>query len=158
MKVFIAFHAVHLSAASALPIVKAAKAEGLPLTVETCHHYLRFFFQGCCNDALSNMIMGWRQRHMIHICNSGCSIKDQMTTLIHESFFTHINFLLLFSRIWEFVCSHFCDISIITITFMSDDIFSSVWQLKRFPPEPLNTNAVLQSGAGEDMISFDDKW
>ena len=34
--------AVHLSAASALPMVKAAKAEGLPLTVETCHHYLRF--------------------------------------------------------------------------------------------------------------------
>jgi len=33
-------HIVHLSAASALPIVKAAKAEGLPLTVETCHHYL----------------------------------------------------------------------------------------------------------------------
>ena len=33
--------AVHLSAASALPMVKAAKAEGLPLTVETCHHYLR---------------------------------------------------------------------------------------------------------------------
>ena len=35
--------AVHLSAASALPMVKAAKAEGLPLTVETCHHYLRSF-------------------------------------------------------------------------------------------------------------------
>jgi len=33
-------HIVHLSAASALPMVKAAKAEGLPLTVETCHHYL----------------------------------------------------------------------------------------------------------------------
>jgi len=33
-------HIVHLSAASALPLVKAAKAEGLPLTVETCHHYL----------------------------------------------------------------------------------------------------------------------
>ena len=33
--------AVHLSAASALPMVKAAKAEGLPLSVETCHHYLR---------------------------------------------------------------------------------------------------------------------
>ena len=107
-------------------------------------------FQGCCNYALLNMIMGWRQRHMIHICKSGCSIKDQMTTLIHESFVRHsINFLLLFSRIWEFVCSHFYDISIITITFMSDDIFSSVWQLRRFPPEPLNTNAVLQSGAGE---------
>ena len=35
--------AVHLSAASALPMIKAAKAEGLPLTVETCHHYLRSF-------------------------------------------------------------------------------------------------------------------
>ena len=33
-------HIVHLSAASALPEVAAAKAEGLPLTVETCPHYL----------------------------------------------------------------------------------------------------------------------
>jgi allantoinase len=33
-------HIVHLSAASAVPEVVAAKAEGLPLTVETCPHYL----------------------------------------------------------------------------------------------------------------------
>jgi len=33
-------HIVHLSAAQALPIIRAARAEGLPLTVETCHHYL----------------------------------------------------------------------------------------------------------------------
>ena len=33
-------HIVHLSAASALPIIKAAKAEGLLLSVETCPHYL----------------------------------------------------------------------------------------------------------------------
>lgn len=33
-------HIVHLSSASALPMIKAAKAEGLPLTVETCPHYL----------------------------------------------------------------------------------------------------------------------
>ena len=33
-------HIVHLSAASALPLIRAARAEGLPLTVETCHHYL----------------------------------------------------------------------------------------------------------------------
>ncbi|EKM56279.1 uncharacterized protein PHACADRAFT_159854 [Phanerochaete carnosa HHB-10118-sp] len=33
-------HIVHLSASSALPIVSAAKASGLPLTVETCFHYL----------------------------------------------------------------------------------------------------------------------
>ncbi len=33
-------HIVHLSAATALPEVAAAKAEGLPLTVETCPHYL----------------------------------------------------------------------------------------------------------------------
>ena len=33
-------HIVHLSAASALPLLTAARAEGLPLTVETCHHYL----------------------------------------------------------------------------------------------------------------------
>lgn len=33
-------HIVHLSSASALPMIKAAKAEGLPLSVETCPHYL----------------------------------------------------------------------------------------------------------------------
>ena len=33
-------HIVHLSAATALPLIRAARAEGLPLTVETCHHYL----------------------------------------------------------------------------------------------------------------------
>lgn len=33
-------HVVHLSSAGALPIVRAAKAEGLPFTVETCPHYL----------------------------------------------------------------------------------------------------------------------
>ncbi len=33
-------HIVHLSAADALPMIAAAKAEGLPITVETCPHYL----------------------------------------------------------------------------------------------------------------------
>ncbi len=33
-------HIVHLSSAAALPAIRAAKAEGLPLTVETCPHYL----------------------------------------------------------------------------------------------------------------------
>lgn len=33
-------HIVHLSSASALPLVAAAKNEGLPFTVETCPHYL----------------------------------------------------------------------------------------------------------------------
>jgi allantoinase len=35
-------HIVHLSAANALPLVAAAKAEGLPITAETCPHYLTF--------------------------------------------------------------------------------------------------------------------
>jgi allantoinase len=35
-----AVHVVHLSSASALPLLRAARAEGLPLTVETCPHYL----------------------------------------------------------------------------------------------------------------------
>lgn len=35
-------HIVHLSAADALPDIEAAKAEGLPFTVETCPHYLTF--------------------------------------------------------------------------------------------------------------------
>lgn len=33
-------HIVHLSAASALPIIREAKRAGLPLTAETCFHYL----------------------------------------------------------------------------------------------------------------------
>ena len=35
-------HVVHLSSASSLEIVRRAKAKGLPLTVETCPHYLTF--------------------------------------------------------------------------------------------------------------------
>lgn len=35
-------HIVHLSSSDALPSLQAAKAEGLPVTVETCPHYLSF--------------------------------------------------------------------------------------------------------------------
>lgn len=35
-------HIVHHSSAEALPLLRAARAEGLPLTVETCPHYLTF--------------------------------------------------------------------------------------------------------------------
>ncbi len=35
-------HIVHLAAAEALPIIREARAAGLPLTVETCPHYLTF--------------------------------------------------------------------------------------------------------------------
>src|SRR5208282_853050 len=35
-------HIVHLSASSALAELRAARAEGLPVTVETCPHYLHF--------------------------------------------------------------------------------------------------------------------
>jgi allantoinase len=35
-------HVVHHSAASALPLLRDARAEGLPLTAETCPHYLHF--------------------------------------------------------------------------------------------------------------------
>ncbi|AKU19313.1 allantoicase [Luteipulveratus mongoliensis] len=35
-------HILHLSSAQALPAIRAAKAEGLPITVETCPHYLTF--------------------------------------------------------------------------------------------------------------------
>lgn len=33
-------HVLHLSAATAVPLLNAARAEGLPITVETCPHYL----------------------------------------------------------------------------------------------------------------------
>ena len=35
-------HVVHLASADALPMLRAARASGLPLTVETCPHYLTF--------------------------------------------------------------------------------------------------------------------
>jgi allantoinase len=35
-------HILHLSSAEALPAIRAAREEGLPLTVETCPHYLVF--------------------------------------------------------------------------------------------------------------------
>ena len=35
-------HIVHLSSADALPMIARARDEGLPLTVETCPHYLTF--------------------------------------------------------------------------------------------------------------------
>lgn len=35
-------HVVHLADAGSLPMLRDAKAEGLPLTVETCPHYLTF--------------------------------------------------------------------------------------------------------------------
>ncbi len=35
-------HIVHLSAAAALPEIKRAKDQGIPITVETCPHYLTF--------------------------------------------------------------------------------------------------------------------
>jgi allantoinase len=41
-------HIVHLSSADALPIIAQARAEGLPLSVETCPHYLTF-----CAESIS---------------------------------------------------------------------------------------------------------
>jgi allantoinase len=35
-------HIVHLSSADALPMLRQARAQGLPVTVETCPHYLTF--------------------------------------------------------------------------------------------------------------------
>ena len=35
-------HILHLSSSEALPALRAARAEGLPITVETCPHYLTF--------------------------------------------------------------------------------------------------------------------
>ncbi len=35
-------HVVHLASGEALPLLRAARAEGLPITVETCPHYLTF--------------------------------------------------------------------------------------------------------------------
>ncbi|XP_023320245.1 allantoinase, mitochondrial [Eurytemora carolleeae] len=44
-------HIVHLSAASALPAIRKARKEGIPLTVETCHHYLNLNSETIPNNA-----------------------------------------------------------------------------------------------------------
>jgi allantoinase len=44
-------HIVHHSAASALSQLEAARAEGLPLTVETCPHYLHFIAEAIPDGA-----------------------------------------------------------------------------------------------------------
>jgi allantoinase len=44
-------HIVHHSAASALPRIAAARAEGLRLTAETCPHYLRFAAEDIADGA-----------------------------------------------------------------------------------------------------------
>lgn len=44
-------HIVHLSSASSLEIVNDARAKGLPLTVETCPHYLTFKSEGIPDGA-----------------------------------------------------------------------------------------------------------
>jgi allantoinase len=44
-------HIVHLSTALALDDLRAARAEGLPITVETCPHYLHFSAEGIADGA-----------------------------------------------------------------------------------------------------------
>lgn len=44
-------HIVHVSAAEALPVIADAKREGLPLTAETCPHYLCIHAEGIADGA-----------------------------------------------------------------------------------------------------------
>lgn len=44
-------HIVHLASGEALPLLREARAEGLPLTVETCPHYLMFSAEGIADGA-----------------------------------------------------------------------------------------------------------
>jgi allantoinase len=44
-------HIVHLSSAEALPMLRSARARGLPITVETCPHYLYFSSNDIRNGA-----------------------------------------------------------------------------------------------------------
>jgi allantoinase len=44
-------HILHLSSAQVLPRLAAARAEGLPITVETCPHYLSFAAEGIADGA-----------------------------------------------------------------------------------------------------------
>ena len=47
-------HIVHLATGSALEMLRAARAEGLPVTVETCPHYLHLRGRDNCgwSDAM----------------------------------------------------------------------------------------------------------
>jgi allantoinase len=47
-------HIVHLSASLALPELRAARAEGLPVTVETCPHYLHLTAENIAKGATLN--------------------------------------------------------------------------------------------------------
>jgi allantoinase len=47
-------HIVHLSTSLALPELRAARAEGLPVTVETCPHYLHLAAENIANGATLN--------------------------------------------------------------------------------------------------------
>ena len=44
-------HVVHHSAAQALPLLRGARADGLPLTAETCPHYLTFAAEDIADGA-----------------------------------------------------------------------------------------------------------
>jgi allantoinase len=44
-------HVVHLSSARALPLLREARSDGLPVTVETCPHYLHFDAEAVANGA-----------------------------------------------------------------------------------------------------------
>jgi allantoinase len=46
-------HVVHLATPAALPALKAARSEGLPVTVETCPHYLSFCAEEITDGAIA---------------------------------------------------------------------------------------------------------
>lgn len=48
-------HIVHLATTDALPLLRRARAEGLPVTVETCPHYLRF-----CAEQIADGATAWK--------------------------------------------------------------------------------------------------
>jgi allantoinase len=62
-------HIVHLATAEALPMIRAARAEGLALTVETCPHYLAFAAEeigdGATEFKCAPPIRGERNRELL---------------------------------------------------------------------------------------------
>jgi allantoinase len=62
-------HIVHLATAHAFPELQAARAEGLPITVETCPHYLHFAAEDIADgDTLKKCappIRGWANREAL---------------------------------------------------------------------------------------------
>ena len=67
-------HIVHLANGDALPMLEAARKEGLPITVETCPHYLFFSADEADSLELVEMVMEIEEQFDLHIPDAQAEI------------------------------------------------------------------------------------